>query len=457
MSQNKYPTDPTVTVAIIGLGERDETLVRQAKGEGLDGESVDYDSAKRPDGRHFKLSAYPVVVSSLKVILKTRNRTSLEDDESDILSASMYFQDETYGYIVLKHPLKAGEQLRVQYVASFDKNNPRLFSRDQLTTLYSYYGVPSITNTVSLGARIAFASGAQYVLATLGESLDVDPLWDRAFAALENEFPYYVVPLPPQLVDLSGRPIPELTEYSSYSMIAQRASQFVDKMSSVEFRNECVLVLGETGNLTQEDAKFLFGSSERVLFASPGEVQYALLQGQYQTFDGRLLAPVLAGLLASVNVTETAMGKDESAVIVTNKFKKSATELQELTTNGISFFIPSAGGAKILRPITTSQSSNPVLQEPSVLRIRDYIAYSVRRILEARFIGKPIVVNLDNDILKMVVNFCKAQIEAKLLTDAKNFKVIQDKSEPRQMDVSFDIEPVFPLVYINVSFRVMLL
>lgn len=456
MAQNRYPIDPTVVVAVIGLGKRDELLVRQAKGEGLDGSPIDYDSTKQPDGRYFKLSAYPVVSNSLQVILKARNRTSLEDSSLDILPASMYFKDETYGYIVLKHPLKAGEQLRVQYVASFDENNPRLFDSDQLDTLYQYYGVPSITNTVSLGAKIAFASGAKYVLATLGESLDVDPVWDRAFVALENESPYYVVPLPPQSVDLTGQPIPE-SIYSSYSVVAGRASQFVEKMSSVEFRNECVLILGETNNLTQADAKFSYGSSERVLFASPGEVQYALLQGQYQTFDGRFLAPVLAGLLASVSVTETAMGKSQSSVIVANKFKKSSTELQELTNNGISYFVPSAGGAKIPRPITTSQSHNPVLQEPSVLRIRDYIAYTLRKLLEMRFIGKPIVSNLDSEILKMVVNFCKSQIAAKLLIDAKNFKVIQDKVEPRQMDVSFDMEPVFPLVYINVSFRVMLL
>lgn len=457
MSQNKYPTDPTVVVAIIGLGKRDEMLVRQAKGEGLDGEPVNYSSLNQPDGRHFKLSAYPVVVSSLKVILKTRNRTSLEDNSNlDVLSTDMYFQDETYGYIVLKHPLKAGEQLRVQYIATFDENNPRLFDKDQLATLYQYYGVPSITNTVSLGARIAFTSGTQYVLATLGESLDVDPVWDRAFAALENESPYYVVPLPPQSIDLTGQPIPEPV-YSPYSMIAQRASQFVDKMSSAAYRSECVLVLGETNSFTQADAKISYGSAERVLFASPMETQCALIQGQYQTFDGRFLAPVLAGLLASVGITETAMGKTETAVIVANKFKKSSVELQELTNNGISYFVPSAGGAKIPRPITTSQSNNPVLQEPSVLRIRDYIAYTLRNILEVRFVGKVIVANLEGDILKAVVNFCKAQIAANLLTDAKNFKVVQDNIELRQMDISLDIQPVFPLVYINVSFRVMLL
>ena len=151
------------------------------------------------------------------------------------------------------------------------------------------------------------------------------------------------------------------------------------------------------------------------------------------------------------------MGKTETAVIVANKFKKSSVELQELTNNGISYFVPSAGGAKIPRPITTSQSSNPVLQEPSVLRIRDYVAYTLRNILEMRFVGKAIVANLESDILKVVVNFCKAQIAANLLTDAKNFKVVQDNVEPRQMGISFDIEPVFPLVYINVSFRVMLL
>lgn len=453
MAQNVYPVDPTVVVAIIGDGKRDEILVNRAKGEGLDGEPVDYNINNQPDGRHFKLSAYPVFSGSIEVIRKTRSRVSLEDESSDVIEPLFY--NEPYGYIVLKYPLEAGEQLRVKYKTTFDQVNARLFDSSQLSQIYTLYGPQSLTNTISMGATIAFGNGAPYVLCVSGSDLSKDPSWSESFKILANEFPYYVVPLPPQEID-NGFPIPESpTGRSTYTTLVQTGLAAVEEMSKTANRNESVLVAGETGHLTVEEAKSILGNSERALFAGPKSIQY-FVQGQLQTLDGRFLAPALAGFLAGVQLTYSPMNKLTTNVKVQNIYKKSSVELGSLVRNGVSYFLPAGEVAKLYRPIMTNQSRNPILEEPTVLRAKDYLINILRAYVAKQYVGTTIQVGIEKSINLGVTRFLDVQVSRNLITEYKNLIVKQDSVEPRQINISFDFEPIFPLIFINISFDVLL-
>lgn len=59
--------------------------------------------------------------------------------------------------------LKEDDQLEARYIATLDLNDPETFTDPE--TLFKKHGTPSLTNTLSLGAQMAFENGATSVLA----------------------------------------------------------------------------------------------------------------------------------------------------------------------------------------------------------------------------------------------------------------------------------------------------
>ena len=444
MAFNTYPNDPTVTIAIVGYGKRDENIVNKAQGEGYDGQPVDYNIENERDGRHFKLSAYPLIVGSMEVILKSAARRGLADDDIDILASTEYFVDEDNGYIVLKHPLKTGEQLRVKYIATFDVNNVRLFSSSDLDLIRTLYGTSSILNSISLGAEIAFLGGATHIVAVMAEELTVDPDWTLSYEALMKEEAYYIVPMVPQSEDIQA-----------YSNVVAKGFQFVNQASATANRNESVLVVGETTGLTSAEAQELFGDSERVLFSRPKEVQ-RVVEGQLEILDGRYLAPALAGALAKKSLAFPVTNEEVAGLLVPREYKKDVIELEVIAKQGATYFLPINAGSRITRAVTTSLSRNAVLEEPSITRTKDFLIMSLRKRIQSRFVGKTIFTTIRKEALQFTTDFLKNQIGT-TITKFENVRVVQDQLEPRQLNVSFDVEPIFPLIFINVSFGTQLL
>src|SRR3990167_4208006 len=56
-------------LSIIGLGEREETIVLDAQGGGEDGTNPDYAASTAPDGRHFVLSRTNLIPKRTTILL----------------------------------------------------------------------------------------------------------------------------------------------------------------------------------------------------------------------------------------------------------------------------------------------------------------------------------------------------------------------------------------------------
>jgi len=66
-------------LAIIGLGEREETVVLSAEGGGADGVNPDFAGASSPDGRHFELSKTSLIPKRTALYLNGIPLTGIED------------------------------------------------------------------------------------------------------------------------------------------------------------------------------------------------------------------------------------------------------------------------------------------------------------------------------------------------------------------------------------------
>lgn len=467
-----------------------------------------------------------------------------------------YFDYET-GQLVLDHALEQGDRLLCIYVAERDMNEFELFF--DLQELYNKHGYPSLDNTISQAAYMAFLNGAP-VLGTItaGSTYNsttgrwvTDPFWADAFEALEKEDINFVLPvvrrdvigevvvdsydsttmaaltgngwylqesagggdepginLYPLACDENDEPIRfelykngvELVYNVDYTLdficegsaeptkiefllqplvdgdrvvanyepdmdlvatVQTVAMSHVEFMSSTRQRRERILWTGAYTGFGFDEVldpvtgvANVFGRSFRVVYMFPERIR-TVINGETAYLDGQFLAACAAGKLSGISyLPEPLTRKELVGFDLESDMRFSIDQLNLLGDDGLTVVTPLSSGGRVVYGITTVQSGNPVEEEISIVRIRDYVAQVCREILESRFVGTviddrtvPSVKTATNAILESLV----AQ---RIITQFANLVARVDAQEPRQVNVSFDVAPVFPLNWIKIEFSI---
>lgn len=419
----------TRTVAIIGLGKRTEVLVTASKGNELDGSPEDYDKANSPNGRFFEFSSYPIDPTTVEVYRGPGATVKID--------STQYCVDETNGYLVLYYPLQKGEKLVIRYVSFSDINVPRLFTAQQAQQLYNVYGSPSSTNSLSAGAEIAFANGAPRILAVQGDHTLSDPYWAKAYEALGNSQVYVVVPM----------------HGENYASKVALGISHVNTMSETANRKERVIIFGETTDIPRSSIDD-YHLEERAMYVIADKAT-TVIAGETQIAEGGYLAAAVAGVFTKAEYIAEPITKKAITRITLNWNNKqlySESELKQYLANGI--IVLTQQTPVIYQGVMTLASGNPVEQEPSIWKIRDIIAIGIRSYTENSFVGKALTVQLQENIAKGVRKFLDQQIDQHLITKYSGVRVEVDPLEPRQVDINFDVEPVFPLNGITLRINV---
>jgi len=416
----------TSTVAIIGMGKRSETLVSRGVGLETEGAPVDFDVNNSPDGRHFKLTSFPVQSTSLEVFREHNGVVrTLEESVDYMFNAEM-------GELVLYHPIAQRDSLRAEYVSLADTNVPEIFTN--INDVVRKFGSVSVDNTLSLGAMLAFQNGAKRIMAIQALDPTVDNNWSQSYRALEKEEAYFIVPMPP----------------SSYPGIVLAGTQHVLQQSMTSKRHERVLIIGETDDLSREDLG-LSSNSLRVVFLK-SDLASSVIQGETAVLSGMHLAAAYAGKASSLNmIAEPLTGKTLIGLSANPRAKYSNLEIELMIQEGITLVQAFQGKSQIKRSITTTLSSNATEEEPSIVRISDYLAMNIRKTLEDKYVGKVVMFDVLKEIETATKQFLQQQIAKTLITQFANVKVKVDAQEPRQVNVSFDCRPVYPLNTIVIS------
>lgn len=433
----------TRTVGIIGFGKRVETLVSAAAGEGLDGEPTNFDPRLEPSGCFFKTTAFPVYANTFKVFRGTSGLEEVSEDE--------FLLDEVNGYFVLYTPLVRGERLVVEYISEADVNTTRVFTEEQLPELYSIYGSPSQENTLSAAAEIAVANGAPRLIVVQGDHTGNDPAWFQAYEALERTQVYMIVPM----------------QNRFYSQVALAGLDHVERMSETPFRRERILILGEKPKETPEDENDLdalpreavkdFNGEERVVFVG-ADFPLTVIAGETTAAVGGYLAAAVAGRWAGYEYIPTTLYLKQLNRILLDWPQRdlySEAQLRQLAREGLTLLLQREGTSIVNHFVTTIANFNPVDEEPSLWRIRDYVAIEVRRVLENRYVGSVVTQEVVEDVKNSTIALLQGFVDQKILTKYSGVQVSVDQIEPRQVNVAFDIEPVFPLndIVLNISVK----
>jgi hypothetical protein len=198
-----------------------------------------------------------------------------------------------------------------------------------------------------------------------------------------------------------------------------------------------------------------FGSFFRSMFFFPGGSSVTrVVAGEAQTLDAQYIAAAAAGYVASRPIPTPLTNKILQGFTINPRQKLNNDETNLVGGSGCAIVTPLAAGGKVLHGRTTVNSGSAVEEEYSIIRIRDHVAKTVRRALENTFVGRLITATTSDDVAVTTKNILDALVSQGIISDYQNVDAFVDPQEPRQIDVQFDIRPVFPLNWIFIKFTV---
>lgn len=301
-----------------------------------------------------------------------------------------------------------------------------------------------------------------------------DAGWINALSALETVECDILVPLPQQTT----------------SIIFQNALSHCLSMSNIRNKKERVLFIGAINGLTPDNLSGVtpaavenigilegiqgstvtdvlngniedlsnysvpdaFGNTYRCVYFYPDQI-VVQAGADNVLIDGFYLAAAAAGYEAADTLVQNPLTNKvlRGFTILRNK-QFSQSVLEQLAGAGVSTLQPVAGGGLVIWGITTSQSGFPEEQEISIVFIRDRVAKTLRAGFKG-FIGTPQDVNTGAVLNTRAVILLNSMVSQGIITAYANLSVAQDTVDPRQWNITVNVQPSYPVnfIYIKVS------
>lgn len=296
-----------------------------------------------------------------------------------------------------------------------------------------------------------------------------DAGWADALQALETQDVQIVVLLPTQ----------------TFSAIQQAGRVHVETMSSVFYKRERVLFTGCQKGLTYdqvignalaapEDIGLMegiqgddpeeildaniedladysvannFGDTFRVVWFFPDEI-IRVIRGTRTSLPGYFMAAAAGGLLAGEpNIAQPLTNKELVGFSILNNKLFTDSQLNVLVAHGICVVQPIIGGGRIIWGKTTTQSGFPEEEEVSIVFIRDYVAKTLRLSFRT-FIGQPESFTIIPSLTSKAVGVLNSLVGLGFITAHRNLHVSRNDIDPRQFDISCEVQPNFPVSFI---------
>lgn len=198
-----------------------------------------------------------------------------------------------------------------------------------------------------------------------------------------------------------------------------------------------------------------FGPFYRCMFFYPGGTSVTrVVAGEAQVLDAQYIAASAAGYVASRPIPTPLTNKILQGFTINPRQKLNNDETNFIGGAGCAIVTPLAAGGKVLHGRTTVNSGSAVEEEYSIIRIRDHVAKTVRRALENAFVGRLIALSTPSDVTITTKSLLDALVSQGIISSYQGVAVAVNPQEPRQIDVQFDIRPVFPLNWIFIKFTV---
>lgn len=196
-----------------------------------------------------------------------------------------------------------------------------------------------------------------------------------------------------------------------------------------------------------------FGNTYRCVYFSPDEI-VVNAGGTNTLVDGFYIAAAAAGFLsADLRIENPLTNKTLSGFSILRDKIYTPTQLEQLSQAGVSVLQPVSGGGTVIWGRTTTQSGFPEEQEISIVFIRDRVAKIMRSSFKA-FVGQPETSETKTILTTRAVQVLNALASQNLITAFADLSVVRDSVDPTQWNVSFRVQPTYPVNFIFIKVNV---
>jgi len=209
---------------------------------------------------------------------------------------------------------------------------------------------------------------------------------------------------------------------------------------------------GNIEDLADYSVPLAFGDSFRVVYFYPDEI-VRVVSGSAITLPGYYMAAAAAGWHAgNPNIVMPLTYKTLVGFTILNTKMFKDVELNRLGSAGITVVQPVTGGGKVQHGKTTTQSGYPEEEEISIVFVRDQIARTMRSGF-ASFIGQPEDPTTAPSMTSRAMSLLNAFVSQNWITSYANLSVARDDVEPRQWNISLQVQPNYGVnwIFIDVS------
>ncbi len=326
-------------------------------------------------------------------------------------------------------------------------------STDYLPTLYTNmqdvrddYGnelEAGIINSIPIASKMLFDNGAPGVViaqATTGSQSDLQ-------TAIDNM----------KSQDIDVLLVPQATNTTLWQYVRQH----VIAQSGPAVRHERVFITSADGfsdATTTIANKAVTLAQERMWVIAPPSFTATLKDATYQTdqvvfLPSTYLACGYGGVVTNPNfdaatpwTRKTIVGADTLST-----FNYLESDKDYLGSFGVTVVENAVGGTRIRHAVTTDRT-NVNTVTASVVMIKDHIKKTLRPLLDRQYIGTKITARTPAEVATTVTTFLEGKISDQIIVSYRNVSVAQDAIDPRTINIRFDIKPVYPLEFVDVSF-----
>ena len=360
-----------------------------------------------------------------------------------VLNNTVPGEGDTY-YVTYKYR-KAEANYEAQYFTEY-KN---------IVAEYGNYSVTQsgiVINSLSLGAEIAFANGISQIICVQAKG-NTDAEFCQAIDRLRKSLPG---------VDNVNTIVP----LSTSPAVGNYCATHVTTMSSYDYAKERMCYLG--AYMDQPISKAPSGNdrslgivetcvgyaNERVVYVVPGKVIKSIYD--YDTgksYDRPLDASYMAVAVAALGLTSDPAAPMTNQTIAGFSYIPNAynnIEMNLMASKG-ACVIFMRGNSFVVRHAVTTDPSNVNTTEITCVQIKDYVIEAARSSCQ-QFIGQK---NTESAIsnVEYVINSILSQFVNRSIIESFDGPSVERSSEdPRAINVSFSILPIYSITYIDSLF-----
>lgn len=319
----------------------------------------------------------------------------------------------------------------------------------QFKTIEANYGTLSGENRVTLGAYLAILNGA--VLVGIKQVTKV-PNTSQASAQSFNEaIDGLATPLPGNIKpDLL---VPLSTDTGVYAYLTNHC----EIQSNIRNQGERMGFIGFASGTTPTSAQTIARglNSQRIVAYYPDAGVITLSNELGETFetlvDGTFFAAGAAGAVVSPAV-DVATPYTHRRIQGFTRITRSLdpVEANQTAVAGITLLEDLDPVIRIRQGLTTNMAS-VLTRLPTVTQISDYVSVTTRSTLDS-FVGTKFLASRTNEVEVSLTSMFKTMIQQEIVAAFTGISAAVDAVDPTTMNVTGYYQPIFPLLYLVVTY-----